>query len=212
MAFERFVSLGEERFDKIINALTRGTPALRLAREIQQQPPEGWGLFQDVAESSLMVQLCRLRTAIAEGVFSKRIAKQLAAGTNTPKLGTLQRVSVQVLSRMEDLADQHKQRVENFLLKEKTQPLPSRTMTEAMTEYRETLERIQKIRFELGLDEYKGPTGSSTTIRGASQTTMFPDGMSVQKQVFEAVQTVEKILDARKIPRRPDRLGLNPTE
>ena len=37
-------------------------------------------------------------------------------------------------------------------------------------------------------------------MKGASQTTTFPDGSSVQKQVFEAVTTVEQILNARKIP------------
>jgi hypothetical protein len=38
-------------------------------------------------------------------------------------------------------------------------------------------------------------------MRGVSQTTTLPDGSSVQKQIFEAINTIEQIFDARHIPK-----------
>ena len=225
MAFERLQALGEEQFQKILNQLMRGEPAMHLARCIQQAPPEGWGLFQDVAEKTLTQQLIRLRNVAAEGAFGPKAAKTIMNGHKT-QMNRLDRVSVRVLERLEELSDLQRDRVLALVEKEKEALLPVvgnlhlhlagktpssgkmapleyrhlLTQTNAVfNDYKQLLLDLQKIRFDLGLDEFKGPV-SGTTVRGATQTTTFPDGMSVQKQVFEAVTTVEQILDARKIP------------
>lgn len=197
MAFERLQALGEERFTKILNQLQRGEPAMALARTIQLHPPEGWGLFQDVAEKTLTQQLNRLREAAAEGLFGSRTAKAIAIH-GAARIKRLESVSVRALDRLEELAEQ--QRTLAFTLIDKAiQDKRSFTSTnEAIEGYHKVLLSIQKIRFELGLDEYKGPTAA---IKGASSTTTFPDGTSIHKQVFEAVDTIERIFDARKIPR-----------
>lgn len=185
---------------------------MRLARRIQHQPPIGWGQFQDVAERTLTQQLSRLRIAAAEGAFGPEIAKELVKG-HTPQIKMLEHVSVRVLERLEELSEIQRNRVLELVAKEKVAILPAiqgklpaqeyrhlLTQTNLVfSDYRQVLLDLQKIRFDLGLDEFKGPLPTAT-VRGASQTTTFPDGMSVQKQVFEAVATVEQILDKRKIP------------
>jgi hypothetical protein len=203
MAFERLQELGDEKFGKILNLLMRGEPAMTLAREIQAPPPKGWGLFQDVAEKTLTQQLNRLRLAAAEGAFGRKMAKSIEAG-HKPQIKMLERVSVHVLARLEDLSDIQRDRVLALVEKEKNMPLPIGAMLTAtnavFNDYRQLLLDIQKVRFDLGLDEFKGPVGQHISMRGAAQTHMFPDGTSIQKQVFEAVTTIEQIFDARKIP------------
>ena len=217
MAFDRLQALGEEKFHKIINLLMRGESATRVARMLQQQPPEGWGLFQNFAEASLVHQLNRLRLAAAEGLYGKAVAKRIAEGS-TPQVKLLENVSIRVLDRMEELSLIQRDRIKMLVEREQAsmQPAPSTGVSNlkivapinskmvmatnaALDDYRKLLLDLQKIRFDLGLDEFKGPIGGMT-IRGVSQTTTSPDGMSVQRQVFEAVSTVERILDTRKIP------------
>jgi hypothetical protein len=226
VAFERLQALGEDKFQKILNLLMRGEPAMGLARTIQQQPPKGWGLFQDVAEKTLTAQLNRLRQVAAEGAFGLKAARRIAEGaTPVQAVKRLEHVNIRVLDRLEELADIQRTRVLNLVEKEKDSLLPKignlhlpsnmppsakmapqeyrhlLTQTNLVfNDYRQLLLDLQKIRFDLGLDEFKGPV-SGTTVRGATHTTTFPDGMSVQKQIFEAVTTIEQIFDARKIPR-----------
>lgn len=209
MAFVKLQGLGEEKFTRIVNLLLRGEPATKVAREILFPPPKGWGEFQGMSEMALAQQLVRLRTAVAAGMFGKKYATALAKG-HTPHIEMLEKVSVSALDRMEELANFQRDRVLEMRAKEKENLMPQisakmapqeyrhiLTQTNAVfNDYRETLVTLQDIRFKLGLDEFKGPVN---TIKGASQTTTYPDGLSVQKQVFEAVATVERIFDARRI-------------
>ena len=197
MAFERLQHMGEEKFRKILNLLIRGEPAQRLARTIQQQPPIGWGEFQDVHEKTLTQQLNRLRQAAANGMYGAAEAKRVLA-VGKPNIDRLNHVSVPVLARIEELSEAQRTLVMVLLEKATADKRTFTSTNEAVSNYHQTLLDIQKLRFDLGLDEFKGPV--SAAIRGASVTTTFPDGMSVQKQVFEAVTVVEQILNARKIP------------
>ena len=198
MAFERLQALGEDKFRKILNGLLRGETAIAVARIIQQQPPDGWGLFQDVAEKTLMQQLNRLRLAAGTGIFGATEAKRLAT-LGKPHVDRLSQISVPVLARVEEVSEAQRTLVLVLLEKATAEKRTFTSVNDAVNNYRQTLLDIQKLRFDMGLDEFKGPT-SMTTVRGATQTTTFPDGMSVQKQVFEAVNTIEQIFNARRIP------------
>jgi hypothetical protein len=72
MAFERLQSLGQEKFQRIVNELMRATPAVMVARLIHQE----WGDVHDVAENTLAKQLKRLHTAITNGAFGGDLAEQ----------------------------------------------------------------------------------------------------------------------------------------
>jgi hypothetical protein len=112
--------------------------------------------------------------------------------------------------RLQELSEIQRTRVLKMVAKErlkleaaKDAPVDhyiAKTINESMREYRYTLLELQKLRFELGLDEFRGPT-AHVTMRGVSQTTTLPDGSSVQKQIFEAINTIEQIFDARHIPK-----------
>lgn len=195
MAFERLQSLGEEKFRKVLNALERKETSQKVARAIQQQPPDGWGDLQDMTEMALMQQLHRLRHAAADGIFGAAEAKRLASKPNITRLA---HISVPILARMETLSESQCKLVEVLLAKATKEERTYTSVNDAVDNYRQTLIDLQKLRFDLGLDEFKGPVGG--VMRGASVTTTFPDGMSVQKQIFEAVTTLEQIFDKRKIP------------
>lgn len=222
--FERIQLLGEEKFRKVLNLLMRGEPAQRLAREMQQQPPKGWGLFQDVAEATLTQQLTRLRAAAAEGMFGPKTAKKIVSGVTAPQIKLLEHTSVRVLERLEELSDWQRNRVIALIEREKEALLPvvgnlhikgvpssakmapqeyRHLLTQTnlvFNDYKQLLLDLQKIRFDLGLDEFKGPVSGGLAMRGVKESLTFPDGTNVQKQVFEAVTTIEQIFDQRKIP------------
>ena len=197
---QKFHGLESEQFTKILNGLMCGTPAQTLAREIQQPPPKGWGMMQDVSEKTLAQQLNRLRLDAAAGAFGDEIAQKIVENRSPrPQLTLLKNVSVPVLQRLEEVSEAKRVLVLTLLEKATAEKRTFTSVNEAVEGYRKLLLDLQKLRFDLGLDEFKGPVGS-TTVKGATQTTTFPDGMSVQKQVYEAVTTIEKIFDARKIP------------
>lgn len=201
MAYDRLQKLGEERFRKILNNLMTGESAMGTARMIQQE----WHEFQDVAEKTLTQQLNRLRKDAAEGMFGKHVAAKVkeAAGTGqAPQIEALATVTTSALDRMEELAGWHRERVMNFKKKEESMPIPVGSMlaqtNQVFSEYRETLNNIQKMRFDMGLDKFAGPV---QTARGASVSVTHPDGTVVQAQVVEAMQMAEEILNSRGVPR-----------
>ena len=199
MAFAELQALGEEKFKKILNALMRGERCTRLARTIQQQPPEGWGDFQHMSEGTLTSQLNRLRQVAATGIFGAQEAKKLSL-QGKPNITRLEHITVPVLARIEELSEKERTLVMALLEKATEEKRTFTSVNDAVNNYRQTLLDIQKMRFEMGLDEFKGPVGSTSTIRGTKEITTFPDGMSVQKQVFEAVNVIERIFEQRKIP------------
>jgi hypothetical protein len=179
--------------------LMRGKPAMSVARILQQAPPDGWGLFQKMSEKTLTRQLTRLRIHAAEGAYGPEVAKLIAAGA-TPQVRLLENVSTPVIARLEEMAQIQRDRVMKLVEKEEKWNTTMPIMNDVLESYRKMLLDLQKVRFDLGLDEFKGPVGV-TTVRGAAQTTTLPDGTSIQKQVFEAITMVDQIFDARKIPR-----------
>jgi hypothetical protein len=214
MVFEKLeYTLGKERFEKLLNQLQRGESCAGLARLIQKSPPEGWGVFQGISENTLMMQLYRLQRAMAEGTFGPRIAKAVINRKNAAnRLKVLERVSIKVLDRMEDLADIQRDRVMALVEKEKEALLPiiqgkmapqeyRHLLTQTnlvFNDYRQVLLDLQEIRFKLGMDDFRGPAAG--IVRGAVEKTTYPDGSSVQKQVFEAVNSLEKIFNRHQIP------------
>ncbi len=194
MAYDKLQALGEEKFRRLVNELVRGKPAEVLARVVQME----WGDLSDTSEKTLAQQLVRLRASAAEGMFGPEVAKEIAQGA-TPQIKRLAGISFSAIERMEELSGIQRQRIMDLVEKERhlhTGPLMEATNA-VFNDYKELLVAIQKIRFDLGLDEFKGPL---THARGATVTTTSPDGTQVQRQVFEAVSTIESIFDRRQIP------------
>lgn len=196
MAFDRLQDLGEERFRAILNALMTGTPAMQVARTIQQE----WKEFQDVQEKTLTQQLNRLRIVAAEGAFGKKVANAIQKGA-TPQVKMLEGVSSSVIERMEELAEIERERVLWLREKEKAMPMPVQSMAQSMNasfnDYSRLLLDIQKLRFDLGLDKFQGIV---STVKGMTTTVVNPDGSGVQQQVFQAINVLEDIFKSRNIP------------
>ena len=223
MAFERLQQLGQIKFTRILNALMRGEPAMTLARQIRTE----WGDFGDVAEKSLTQQLSRLRLAASEGMFGEKVAAEIVKGA-IPQIKALEGVTSEVLTRMEEVANLQRQRVlmlvnheRECFTQDKTMvpaqkgkvtfltsfkkdttklvPVPITSTNSVVNDYAQLLQDIQKIRFDLGLDEFKGVI-PGMRIAAASSSEIRADGSTTQKQVFEAITTLETIFDRRKVP------------
>lgn len=192
--YERLKQLGEEKFQKIVNDLMRGQPAMGVARIIQQE----WHDLQDVAEKTLTQQLSRLRIDIGKKAFGWRAAKKLENNTQ-PKLPVwVKDSSLKTLEEMLAVASIQRERIERLVAKERAENKHLTVLNSVLADYVELWEKIQKVRFDLGLDVFKGPTNSFK----ASQTTVItPEGAQlVHKQVYSAYSGLKDILDKRQIP------------
>src|ERR1700683_5320609 len=80
--------------------------------------------------------------------------------------------------------------------KERELNVPVSSLNTVIDDYRDLLLSIQKIKFDLGLDEYKGVIPG---LKATATSVIRPDGLTIQQQVFEAVETVEEIFRRRGI-------------
>jgi hypothetical protein len=150
MAFTRLQSLGKEKFAKIVNELMRGTPLLPLARLIQQE----WGDVENVSQHTLAKQLQRLHTAITNGAFGGDLADQ-AKRKASVKIKLFHSSALDVLDELITLHLILKERIDIFFEKECESGKYSPGLTKIMRADMDLLVAIQKIKFDLGIDEYK---------------------------------------------------------
>src|SRR2546428_13012031 len=108
MKFERIQRLAKEKVQKIVNQLTRGTPAIMVARLIQQE----WGDCQDVREDTLAKQLKRLHTAITNGAFGGDLAQE-ARRKASVRIKLFHGSSLNCLDELIELAFLQKARVQH---------------------------------------------------------------------------------------------------
>ncbi len=191
MAFDRLQALGEEKFKKIVNELMRGTPAMTLARTIQSE----WGEFVGVAEKTLTQQLNRLRLTMQEGAFGEEAAQALKENGKID-IKMLKGVSIDVMGELVTLANVQRQRIQMIWEKEQEVKMPIAGLNTVINDQRDLLIQIQKMRFDLGLDEYKGVVPG---LKMKSESISLPDGTQAHRTVIDAVTTVEQIFKSRGI-------------
>jgi uncharacterized protein YPO0396 len=192
MAFERLKDLGEDRFLKIKNDLARGVSAMAVARTIQQE----WGQLNDVAEKTLTQQVNRLRLQMAEGVFGETLKEELqsTATALAPEVQRILRGTPNVMEKLGDVIFLQEARIKRLAEKEKAMPLPMTALNAVINDYVDQLGTLQKLRFELGLDEFHSTQQPSLVGRGVITSTTLPDGTNVQKQAYEAYETANRLL------------------
>jgi hypothetical protein len=97
---------------------------------------------------------------------------------------------------MVSLVEVQELRINRFLEKEKEMPIPMTVLSDLLNDYAELLMKLQKMRFDLGLDEYKGANfaGRVTTTK-----TLLPDGSQEQKTVMEAMAVMGNVFTTRGI-------------
>jgi hypothetical protein len=85
--------------------------------------------------------------------------------------------------------------VESLIEKEKGLSIPIvdvlRATNETIRDYADVLLKVQKARFDLGIDEFKGPLPTMT--RAGQMIETRPDGSVVQKKVLEAYSGMQEL-------------------
>jgi hypothetical protein len=74
--------------------------------------------------------------------------------------------------------------------------VPLSSLNIVINDHRDLLLSIQKIKFDLGLDEYKGITPG---VKATATSLTGPNGLKIQQQVLEAIEVVEDIFRRRGI-------------
>lgn len=191
MTFERLQHLGKDKFQKIVNELMRSTPAIMIARLIQQE----WGDCQDVREDTLAKQLKRLHTAITNGAFGGNLAQEARRNASV-RIKLFHGSSLNCLEELIDLSVLQRDRVQQLREKERELNIPLSSLNIVINDYRDLLLCIQKIKFDLGLDEYKGVIPG---VKATATSLTRPDDLKIQQQVLEAIEVVEDIFRRRGI-------------
>ena len=140
-----FQRLGTEKFYRVIDELLNGTSPVTLARRIQQE----WGYLRDRDQGLLVMMLEELGASAASGeLFDQMVAQAQRSRSQDPDLG--------VLSELVELAMIQRKRILLLRAFEKRLQRPVAALSKLIKVYLRVLGRIQKLRFDLGLDEYKG--------------------------------------------------------
>ena len=193
MAFEKLQALGKDKFTRIINDLMRGKPAMQVARMVQQD----WGDYQDVAEKTLTQMMNRLKIAATEGMFGEQ-AKELVKADGTVDIKMLKSSSLDVLGELVALATVQRTRVQTLWEKERELKMPLTGLNAIVNDFKDLLLSIQKVQFDLGVNEFKGVIpGQKTT----TEAVMRPDGsMGVRTTVENSVGVLQEVFEKRRIP------------
>lgn len=185
MAFDRFSRLGEAKFQKIVNELVRMTPVLMVARLIQKD----WQECQGVGEETLAKHLKRLQTAITNGAFGGDLAEQ-ARSRATVRIQLLHGSTLNCLDALVEAAIIQRTRVLTLWEQEQASGKHVVGLNAVINDYRDLLVAIQKVKFDLGLDEFK----RGIPVRASETTVTSTDGVTVQRRVLEAYSTLEEIM------------------
>jgi len=193
--YDRLRKMGEERFLKIKNDLLTNVPAQRLARRIQGE----WKEFEGVSESTLTQQLNRLKhSLIREAGASKELAQAVVENGVKINMKEMVGTKIDVYQEMEVLAVTQRTRIQRLVNKEADMPVPLAALNPVIVDYRQTLLDMQKMRFELGLDIYRGPLGSNST-KIATEIRSNADGSQTSRTLIDAVNVTEAILDKHRV-------------
>ena len=135
------------------------------------------------------------RVAITNGAFGGDLAQE-AKRRASVRIKLFHGSTLDCMDELIELAMIQRVRVLALWEKERQLNIPLSSLNFVINDYRDLLLSIQKIKFDLGLDEYKGVI-PGVKARSASVTT--PHDLKIQEQVFEAVATVEHIFRKRGI-------------
>jgi len=181
-------NLTEEKFQGIVNHLMRGVPAKELARIIQRE----WGDAQDVNPATLTRALERLHLSIVEQVFGDNSPEQ-------PPAPSRDRAFESPYDELGGVLTIQFARIEKFLKVETQQNKYVPALSDAIATYRNTLVQMQKMRFDLGLDEYKRVTLSRRERDADKAEAKEAHNRMLHRQIIDAVTVAEGIFLKRKI-------------
>jgi hypothetical protein len=181
--------MGPEKYKKAIERLmTPGVHAATVAKEISKE-------FPGVTLLRLAATLARTRRALNADAMKIKLTQEYSKHRES-RLKDIHHNSMQALSALISVTLIQKARVERFYQKELAQSNPLPQLNGLINEYCAQLAQIQKVQFDLGINEFKGPLSG---IRGVIDKRTWPDGTHQQRHVYEAIAAVEEIFRKRGI-------------
>lgn len=193
MAFSKLQGLGPEKITKIKNELLRGTNCMQLARTIQGD----WKDLVGVAEKTLVQMLNRYKQSlIKDGVGDQHKSLMKTEGGKL-NLKLLRGTSISVLQHLVALAEMQEQRIQVAWEKEQAMGgIPLGALNVLVKEYKEMLLDIQKVQFDLGIDEFKGVLLGGKMMQ---ETIKNPDGTVQQRTIVQALTSLDEVFKKRGI-------------
>ena len=193
MEFVELRHLGAQSFRMVVNDLVRGVPPTAVATRIQRE----WGQVQDVSRDRLRRELTNLRIVIADCTVSSNGRNEM------PRKECSDRTQLKpLLDELEQLAKIYKHHIGRLQKLEVQQNRYIPELSRAIKSYGQLIVAMQKLRFELGLDEYKLVKLSRREQEAAiakEKEEKERKEDEIQRQIFHAVKVAEEIFRKRRI-------------
>jgi hypothetical protein len=194
--------MGPEKYQKTIKRLMMpGVLAATIAKEISKDFP-GMPI-------PLLAQKLRRARAAAEAASAKLRLEQANHQASQSRIEAVHDSSMQVLSDLISITKLQRSRIDRLYLEELGQRRPVRLLNTIIRDYCAQLAQVQKIQFDLGINEFKGPLSG---MRGVIDKRTLPDGTHQELHVYEAVAAVEEIFRKRGIRMEQPELGAGVAE
>jgi transposase len=191
VAFAKLQKLGDEKIQKVRNELMKGTACMAVARMIQLD----WKDLLGVGEKTLTQMLQRFKNTLVDEGVGPEAKEVVKAEGGKMLLKMLRASSLPVLDRMVAIAEMQEHRIQKLWEKEQTMGgMTIGALDGLISDYRNTLLAIQKVQFDLGVDEFKGFTG-----RMMQETLKNPDGSVRQRTIVEALTSLDEVFKKRGI-------------
>jgi hypothetical protein len=185
----RIFAMGKERVMVLNNSLSQ--PGFSLHDGVRMIKRE-WQLYPEVSDAAMLMQLSRYKRDHIVTISAAEVEFK-----NKDKVFE----KLHVLDEMVHVIHTQKTRVERFVTNEKKAPFPMSGVNKEIVTLVEMLKDAQKMQFDLGIDEYKGPLGPGKMLTQTVNTTA--EGTQITTQLIEAVQVAKQVLQKRGVPEEP---------
>jgi len=188
MAFDALQKLDKEKLDIVVNELIRGVSAKAIARTIQEE----WCVARGFSAGTLEQQLKTLRTAICDG------ALRCDPRSEVPSITSAAGFEINPIDKLTWLANLHEKRILRFYTAELRQNKMDAQLGKSLSEYGRLLIGLQKMRFELGLDEYKRVTLSRREREAAAAKAKEEEREKTYRQIQKVAETMDEVFAANR--------------
>lgn len=197
--FQRLFALGEDKMLRINNMLATGTSPYTIAKIIQQE----WGDHTDLTQHSLMLQLQRYKAELETRAMIPAPGSPIPV---SPLLTVPPEERLPVVQKAKEVLAIQLNRIKMLAAKEEKLGMPMAQLNKEIETYTSMLEKIQRMQFDLGLDEFRGPL-----IQGGKVTltkTQNADGTTVTEATAQAVSTAVQVMRDLMGSNQPFPIGL----
>jgi hypothetical protein len=180
--------MGPEKYKKAIERLLTGVLAATVAKDISKEFPG--------VPVPLLAQKLRRARKVAEDASAQLKLEQANQHLSQSLIKDIHHSSMQVLSDLISITKLQRARVDRLYQEELKSSRPIPALNGLINDYCAQLAQVQKIQFDLGVNEFKGPMQG---MRGVIDRRTLHDGTHQERHVYEAVARAEEIFRKRGI-------------